>query len=140
VDNGVGDGGLAFDRPLKISRATRLKEVFFRYESQNIDWIAKALRTIMSEHRDFRQITISVPCLSALLSIGEPPGEVICEQWLGLDGLLVQIWESRSIRPRVVCPSLEGEWNKTEIWMGFLLKEAMERRIIDLFECSRWPQ
>ena len=63
-------------------------------------------------------------------------GEANFEQWLNLDRLLVQFWESRSIRPKVVCAKLrEGR-----DWAGCLLPEITGRGIIDLFEDSYGSQ
>lgn len=112
----------------------------FRYESKNIDWITMTLQTITSEHRDFRQITIFLPCLLTLFNVvvGGPPStyldDAMARQWLELDCLLLQFWETRSIRPRVLCPRLGGEWRNTETLIGCLLQGITQRGIIDLFE------
>jgi len=124
---------------IDLSGATRLKDAAFRYESHNIDWITSALRTITSEHQDFQQITIYIPRLRlwTLFTIdadGEATfGEPFRGQWLDLDRLLVQFWESRSIRPRI-CPRLEEECRDAEICLKFLLPEITKRGVFDLFE------
>jgi hypothetical protein len=55
-------------------------------------------------------------------------------QWLDLDRLLVQLWESRSICPKV-------EWVMRQVpymreCVGCLMPEITERGIVDLVECT----
>jgi len=114
-------------------------DVAFRYESQNIDWITKTLQTITPEHRDFRQITIFIPCLLTVFNVnvgvnGPSLDDAIARQWLDLDHLLFRFWETRSIRPRVLCPRLGDEWRNTETCIGCLLQKITEGGILDLFE------
>ena len=57
--------------------------------------------------------------------------------WLDLDHLLVQFWESRSIRPKVVCP-IPKEGKQSACMgdsIGCLLPEIVGRGIINLVEC-----
>jgi hypothetical protein len=54
-------------------------------------------------------------------------GDTVLGQWLDLDRLLVQFWESRSIRPRVVCSM---EQNRSDC-VGCLLPEITKRGLID---------
>ena len=91
-----------------LSKATNLQDVSFRPKSMNIEWIVLTLRTITAEHRDLRQISIHAPYdpsvrASVGASVRQLLGEQICGSWLGFDSLLVQFWEVRSIRPRVIC-------------------------------------
>jgi hypothetical protein len=56
--------------------------------------------------------------------------------WLDLGHLLVQFWESSSIRPKFVClRRVKGE-RDARYWVGCwrLLPEIMKRGIIDLVE------
>jgi hypothetical protein len=63
------------------------------------------LETITPEHRDLRQVSIYLPFKR--IPLGDATqfslylGDVY-EKWLELDSLLVQFWESHSIRPKVV--------------------------------------
>ena len=50
---------------------------------------------------------------------------------MDLDRLLVQFWDSRSIRPKVVT-----EKKGKRDWAGYLLPEITKRGIIDLVEES----
>ena len=99
-----------------------------------------ALKTIPPEYRDLRQITIFVPCLLSVFGVsltggGQPAmGDAVCNQWLDLDYFLVEFWEARSIRPRVICPILGDNWQDTVTVIGSLLKEITDRGIIDLVE------
>jgi len=52
---------------------------------------------------------------------------------LDLDRLLVEFWESRSIRPRLGCLRLEEERERVEYCIRCLFPETMERGIVDLF-------
>jgi hypothetical protein len=85
-----------------------------------------ALQTITPKHQDLRQITIE---MSYYLTIGENPIQTIGE-WIGLDRLLVQLWESRSIRPRVMFTEGRGMIGH----IGFLLPETTRGGIIDVVE------
>jgi len=129
----VGSGSASID----LSRATRLKNAAFRYDSQDVNWITGALQTITPQHRDLQQISICLPCRLTSFTVGtdvrQTVGEAITRQWLDLDRFLVQLWESRSIRPRVGCLRLAEERQNVEYSIGCLLPEAMERGIVDLF-------
>jgi len=91
---------------IDLSKAMKLKELVFLVESRGADWITMALRTIVPEHRTFQRITIYLPYDLGLTGSGANvrriAGELVFGQWLELDRLLVQLWESRSIRPRII--------------------------------------
>ena len=128
--------------PVDLSRATRLKDVTFTVNdiSQTVTWITTGLRTIPLEHRDLRRISICGPYHSINFrrtagigqSIGEAIPEMIRQQWSELDSLLVQFWESHSIRPRVAWGS--SAWNRQDQMdvIEYLLPEAARREIVDL--------
>jgi hypothetical protein len=92
-----------------------------------------ALQTITSKHRNLRQITIRMPRHLAYLEIlangTQSAKKVASEQWLDLDRLLVQLSESRSIRPRFMST---GRGARAE--MRDLLPEITERGMIDLIK------
>jgi len=117
---------------------TNLKDLVFRVESQGVDWINTTLRTIAPEHRDFRQITIYLPYDAALSGAGanvrQSVGEYVFGQWSELDHLLVQLWESRSIRPRTLYLAPGGTGKDIIECVGCLLPEVTRRGIIDLAE------
>ena len=58
-------------------------------------------------------------------------GEVAARTWLDLDHLLVQFWESFSIRPRVGYEKQGGDGQNMEFAIQCLLPEAAKRGIVD---------
>ena len=57
-------------------------------------------------------------------------GERISRQWSDLDNLLVRLWDSRSIRPRVVCTRAGAKVNDAETHLQFLLPEMARSGMI----------
>jgi hypothetical protein len=111
---------------IDLSKATKLKDVVFRLVSWSVEWITIPLQTITPEHQDLRQITIHVlyrltTDANAVRTIGE---------WTDLDLLLVKLWESRSIRPRVEGVAEQDMRSCVER----LLPEITRRGIVDLVE------
>jgi len=80
-----------------------------------VGWITMVLQTIIPKHQDLRHVSISMlhhllPDIRPGVWIEQTVGEETFRQWSGLDRLLIQLWESCSIRPRVECWMLgEGE-------------------------------
>jgi hypothetical protein len=115
-----------------LSNATKLKNVEFQPVSRNVKWIPATLRTAL-KLRDLREISIYLRNYITATSVGTDIGRVIGEEngreWLDLDRLLVQFWESSSIRPKVVCLARMD----TEDSVGYqcLLPEITKRGIID---------
>ena len=95
------------------------------------------LETITPEHRDLRQVSIYLP-FKRIPRIGAAQfsfGADIYEKWLELDRLLVQFWELRSIRPKVVVTeSLQRGTQEMKDRIGCLFPEITLRGIIDLAE------
>ena len=124
----VDDSGPNF---IDLSKATKLRDVIFRPESPNIQWITPALQTITSEHQDLRQILIYITHGLALThvdgNVGEATGEELHRRWLELDCLLVQFWESRSIRPRLMSTTLVRETWRVRNCFEYLLPEMTKR-------------
>jgi hypothetical protein len=120
---------------IDLSKATKLKEVVFWPRQRSVEWVIMALQTITPEHQGLEQITIRTPDYFALAAIlpdfRNAVGEAQCGLWLDLDRLLVQLWESRSIRPKVVYTTGQGKGDPIES----LLPGITERRIVDLVEC-----
>jgi len=123
---------------IDLSKATRLTDSVFRVGSNQVDWITTVL--IKPEHRDFQQITIYLPRNPTLFSYSDGAnvrqivGEEIFGQWLELDHMLAQLWESRSIRPKVLYYAPMGTGERITEHLGCLLPEMMGRGIIDLAE------
>jgi hypothetical protein len=129
---------LGVSRPglVNLLKATKLKDVAFRLTSWSIERVATALQTITAEHQDFRQIKIYIPYCLTLHGVGanvRPAiGTANFGQWLDLDRLLVKLWESHSIRPKVICTTRTEKGD----CVGCLLPEITRRGILDLVECS----
>ena len=118
---------------LDLSKATKLKDIAFQTEQRSIEWVTTALQTITPQHQDLRQVLIHLPyylTFSGLFAnIRQLVGEASYEKWLCLDRLLVQLWESHSIRPKVVSATAQKKES-----IGVLFPEITERGIIDLIE------
>jgi hypothetical protein len=123
-----------------LAKATKLKEVVFRPNSWSVEWITTALQTITAKHRDLRQISVRMcyPIVYNLSGAGidadvrEAVGEAGYGEWLELDRLLVQLWESRRIHLMAVFT--KGQNTGSSI--GCLLSEITKRGMIDLVECD----
>jgi hypothetical protein len=110
--------------PLDLSRATKLKELSFRFEGLDVQRITMALQTVQSEH--LQQITIRL--------CGDPVNpfeETVRLGWQDLDRLLVQFWTSHSIRPKITYDTREGhdDWG---VSASRLLPELTKRGLVDL--------
>ena len=125
--------------PIDLSKATKLKDVVFRPNSRSVEWVVGTFRTITPKHQDLRQITIHMPYYT--VRTGRSGGirhairKTNSGEWWDVDSLLVQFWESRSIRPKVICTTKQG----MEDSIGRLLPEITGRGIIDLVEYSSRP-
>ena len=125
--------------PIDLPKATKLRNASFVPAFLNVKWITLALQTITPKHRDLRLICIHLPSdrvfTGTSLNARQIIGGGVYSQWLTLDRVLVQLWESRSVRPKITyIPSPE----KKEIreLMECLLPEMTKRGIIDLVEWS----
>ncbi|KAF9645274.1 hypothetical protein BDM02DRAFT_3205327 [Thelephora ganbajun] len=117
-----------------LSKATKLRDVVFRPASLNIAWITMVLQNVSPEHRNLQRISIYLR-YNLVLAATEPDAmQDVGGQWLDLDHLLVQFWESRSIRTKLVCSAPEEELQDMREHIGRLLPEVMGRGIIDLVE------
>jgi hypothetical protein len=119
---------------IDLSKATKLKDVVLRPESKTVEWVTVALKTVTPAHRDLRQISIHIPYYLTLprvyTNLRQGIGKASSEEWLDLDRLLVQLWESRSIRPKFVCMT-KGTLG---VSIGYYLPEITRRGIGDLGE------
>ena len=103
------------------------------------EWVTATLETITPQHRDLQQIAIYPDIWDHDDGAGferivyTTPGA----QWLDVDRLLVQFWDSRSIRSKVMyLPVVENEKMEIKDRAGRLLPELTKRGIIDLVEYS----
>ena len=117
---------------IDLSKATQLKDVAFQPASWNVQWVIAALQTITPRHRNLQHITIKVSYYLTLVryfkNIRQGIGEANCGQWLDLDRLLVQLWESHSVRPNVLC---DGASRAMGDCVKSLLPEGRKRGILD---------
>jgi hypothetical protein len=110
-----------------LSKTTKLKEAVFRLGGQHPAWVDMTLKTIASEHRDLRQISIYVPFRNVFVqertNAREFVGEESYGQWMALDRTLTQLWESLAVYTEVLCNTKDEK--SCEIIRG-LLPETME--------------
>lgn len=90
-----------------LSKAAKLREVAFWFGPGATAGITNTLRSISPEHRDLKKVSIYADLWCDRSPNGpidpkEVVGEVIYKQWMDLDALLVQLWESQSIRTKLV--------------------------------------
>ena len=120
---------------IDLSKAAGLKNVVFRVSPESVGWVTTALQTIPPEHRDLQRISICVPRRLALGDYGPDIipslGEDASRQWSDLDRLLVEFWESRSIRPAVGCKRLGEKQQNMDYRIGCLLPEITKKGLVD---------
>jgi len=122
--------------PIDLSKATRLKGVTFGIGSWSVEWVTVALRTITPEHQDLRQISIHETHCSRFVERGAEVRRLIgvrtARLWSELDHFLVQLWESRSIRPKMLYGAFPGKERAVRDLTGYFLPEITRRGIVDL--------
>ena len=111
--------------------------MILRLEELDDVWTAMVLKTLTSEHRNFRKVTIHIPI--AISSVGEPVnvkqsiGEETHGQWMDLDHILIQLWESNAIHTQVIYTT-EGEKKEAREFIGALLPEMTKRGKVEMLE------
>ena len=89
---------------------------------------------------DLQRITIHVRYHSVFIAkpthYKQTTREKIHREWVDLDRLLIQFWESRTVRPRIICQV--GEKQKKPMWerIGDLLPGVTERGITELVDSA----
>ena len=111
----------------------KLKDVLFGCEFLDIKWVTVALETA-TKLRDLQGISIDVPSISAHVTPANK--ETLRTPWSDLDSLLVQFWESHSIRMKISHqrPGSEDEGRGLVDWSEYLLPESTERGVVDVVE------
>ena len=120
--------------PLDLSHAIKLKDVGFHFDNLSVKWIVATLQTAKSKY--LRQITIF-----SSTSFDTVEGEVRRE-WQDLDHLLVRLWTSRLIIPKIKYISAP---EREDVDLGevapSLLPELVSRGVVcevgDYLELSR---
>ena len=90
--------------------------------------MAVALQTIKSKR--LQQITVNPYGTAFVLNATE---EMIYREWEDLDRLLIQLWTSRSIRPKVVY-EVRGEERSLGKYAPNLLPELTRGGLVDVVE------
>jgi len=111
---------------IDLSKAAELTHVVFRC-GRSTQWVTATVKTAKSEN--LQQITVS----SFAVGLAQIEGAVYRE-WEDLDRLLVQLWTSRSIRPRVRYKRGKGEDDRD--LASKLLPELTKRGVVDMVECD----
>ena len=113
-----------------FSKATKLREVTFRFYRGYVAWVTMALKTITPAHRDLRQISIHIPVRAK-----DTLSEEICRQWTELDCTLVRLWESRAIIVMGVYGVERVEWKAVCEYIQGLLPQMTRRGGIEIVNC-----
>ncbi|KAF9645259.1 hypothetical protein BDM02DRAFT_3120480, partial [Thelephora ganbajun] len=116
---------------IDLSKATKLKAATFRAVSLSVAWITIALQTISPRHRDLQQISIHACHDLALAAVDADTTQAFGGQWSDLDHLLVQLWDSRSIRTKVMPATPTQERQGMGEHVRHWLPKATKRGIID---------
>jgi len=116
---------------LDLSDATKLKDVAFHC-GRSTKWITTTVKTAKSEN--LQQITVNSP--TATLGQIE---EAVYREWEDLDHLLVQLWTSRSIRPRVTYERGKREDGMKDL-PSRLLPELTRRGVVEIVEFGGPPE
>ena len=110
--------------------------MFFWPQSLRVKWVTAAFQTITPNHRELRKISLNFPYFVGSLNVDIIKQSMNHREWLNLDRLLVQFWESRSTGPKVIC----AEWDRRNLKrdvrgrVEYLLPELTRRGAIDLAE------
>jgi hypothetical protein len=113
--------------PVNFSKATKLKEIMFKFHRRHTAWVVSTLKTITSDHRDLQHILIYFP-----FSARDMVDEDTYNQWRDLDRILVQLWESHAIRVNPIFDAGEEKREGVSEWVGALLPEANKRGMIGM--------
>ena len=118
VDPGTSETCASFD----LSKATKLKDLGFWSGRPRVEWIVMALQTVESEN--LREIIINLDAPTS----GHPLDGMDHQEWVDLDRLLLQFWNSHSIRPKV--HYLKRHLNN---YTPILFTELTIRGLLDVF-------
>ena len=92
---------------IDLSHTLNLKELIFRLHDLENVVPAFALVSLTSEHRYLHRVSLYIPG-HRTMTLAQMRPETH-SQWLGLDHVLVQLWESNGVHVQVVCAIKEGE-------------------------------
>ena len=98
----------------------------FRYAGLHAEWITKTLNTVKS--KNLHSLSLKLP----RSGIEDPVWEVAHQEWLDLDRLLVQFWDSHKLRSKVIYATEKDA--KDEVAKFF--PELTRRGIVDVLNES----
>jgi hypothetical protein len=119
---------------IDLSAARKLRRAVFWPQSSNIEWITAALETItwndhglqqISIYVDYREISRIAPNVEGTI------GERTHRWWFDLDRLIVQFWESHSIRSELVCTAQRNEGPDMRACFERLLPEVTKKGLLE---------
>ena len=113
-----------------LSVATKLKHLTFKCAGPSIQWITVALRTVESKNLQGIALWPNTDVFAHIDMVTEP----ILQQWYDLDRLLVQLWTSHSIRPKVTYET-GGRRMDMKDHVPHLLPELTKSGVVDLCLC-----
>jgi len=133
---------------IDLSKATKLKDAVFTC-GLNPQWVVMALRTVTPDHINLQQISLDASHTTLRLrnfnrvdpaNIGDAIGETVYSEWLELDHLLVQLWESHLIHLKVLYNSPKwADRKRARSFVESLLPEVTTRGAVDLIgQRFRW--
>ena len=119
---------------IDLSKATRLQNLVFRPTSLSVEWITTAFQATVLKHRGLRKISLYIHPQLTFFDADTIKRSASYREWLDLDRLLVQFWESRSTSPKVICRTPEGEEGDRRYFTGCFLPELTQRGMVGLNE------
>jgi len=88
----------------------------------------------MSKHGELHKISIGFPYYIASPDVDAIKRHTAYKEWLDLDRLLVQFWESHLTGPKVICTPWKGRKRYVRGYAKCLLPELTKRGVIGLVE------
>ena len=93
-------------------------------------WIVRALKSITPNHRDLHYISLHT---SAILYDMDFRQETTRTEWLELDSVFVELWESLAVRPNAwYQPTQSIDADRASEIMEGLFPEAVKEGVLDL--------
>ena len=121
---------------IDLSNATKLTSVVFRFDERTVSWVITALKTITSEHRNLREVTLYIYVTASTIS-RRMLGDQVYALWMDLDHVLFQLSESGAVRVRARFYSPRKDKQTREHVEG-LLPEAAKGGITMLVVRPSW--
>jgi len=114
--------GVSRTPPLDLSKATKLKDIELSCNESDVQWVTTTVQT--ATPKSLRQITVTMRTNPYLVE------ETDHRELQDLDRILVQLWISRSIRPKVIYEMIYGDF-ETLHWLPGLARGGFIK-VVDL--------